>query len=93
MPQCKNCGSCAINHNHYGRDGTDPNLCDACYWRTKAERSASDVKRLREWIREEGERNNTCTFNVLGDVCGYCECKRKHSNNRNEGLSKAVPLD
>ena len=43
-------------------------------------RAAVEIKRLREWIREEGERNNTCTFNVLGEVCGYCECKRKPSN-------------
>lgn len=30
--------------------------------------------------REEGERNNTCTFNALGEVCGHCECKRKPFN-------------
>lgn len=46
----------------------------------KAERAAVEIRRLREWIRNEGERNNTCTFNVLGEVCGYCECKRKPSN-------------
>lgn len=45
-----------------------------------AERAAVEIRRLREWIRNEGERNNTCTFNVLGEVCGYCECKRKPSN-------------
>ena len=35
------------------------------------------IERMREWIHEEGERNNICTYNVLGEVCGYCECKRK----------------
>lgn len=43
-------------------------------------RAAVEINRLREWIREEGERNNTCMVNVLGEVCGYCECKRKPSN-------------
>lgn len=35
------------------------------------------IERLREWIHEEGERNDVCTYNILGKVCGYCECKRK----------------
>lgn len=34
MP-CKRCGSFAINHNHHGRDGTDAELCDVCYWRNR----------------------------------------------------------
>ena len=36
MP-CKRCGSYAINHNLHGRDGSDPDLCDVCYWRKRAE--------------------------------------------------------
>ena len=36
MP-CKRCGSHAINHNAHGRDGSDPDLCDVCYWRKRAE--------------------------------------------------------
>lgn len=36
-----------------------------------------EIERLREWIHAEGERNNVCTYNILGKVCGYCECKRK----------------
>lgn len=43
-------------------------------------RAAVEIRRLREWVREEGERTNTCTFNALGEVCGNCECKRKPSN-------------
>jgi hypothetical protein len=35
---CKNCGSYAINHHCHGRDGSDPDLCDVCYWRVRAER-------------------------------------------------------
>ena len=37
MP-CKECGSHAINHTQHGRDGTDADLCDVCYWRKRAER-------------------------------------------------------
>lgn len=39
MPHhCSRCGSAAINHHLHGRDGKDPNLCDVCYWRARAER-------------------------------------------------------
>jgi hypothetical protein len=33
--QC-DCGSYAINHHCHGRDGSDPDLCDVCYWRKRA---------------------------------------------------------
>lgn len=41
------------------------------YYRLKAEN-----ERLREWIRNEGERLETCTFDVLGEICEGCRCKR-----------------
>ena len=34
---CKRCGSFAINPNSHGRDDTDLDLCDVCYWRKRAE--------------------------------------------------------
>jgi hypothetical protein len=34
---CKRCGSFAINHHCHGRDGTDKDLCDVCFWRKRAE--------------------------------------------------------
>jgi len=37
MTRC-NCGSYAINPTNHGRDGSDSNLCDVCYWRKRAER-------------------------------------------------------
>lgn len=36
MERCKNCGSFAINHHQHNRDGSDPQLCDVCYWRKRA---------------------------------------------------------
>lgn len=44
--QCTRCGSYAINHNLHGRDGSDVDLCDVCYWRKRAESSALDSKLL-----------------------------------------------
>ena len=35
------CGSYAINHHHHGRDGSDGDKCDVCYWRSRAERYAA----------------------------------------------------
>ena len=38
MPNyCKRCYSFAINHHLYGRDGSDEDLCDVCYWRKRAD--------------------------------------------------------
>lgn len=36
--QCTRCGSYAINMQQHGRkEGVDPDLCDVCYWRIRAE--------------------------------------------------------
>ena len=35
--KCKWCGSYAINHNSHGRDGSDGELCDVCYWMKRAD--------------------------------------------------------
>jgi hypothetical protein len=40
MTQCNRCLSFAINHHCHGRDGSDPDLCDVCYWRKRAEQPA-----------------------------------------------------
>jgi hypothetical protein len=47
--KCKNCGSFAINHNLHGRDGSEPELCDVCYWREKClEQQKENLKLLQE---------------------------------------------
>lgn len=43
MGTCKRCGSYAINHTCHGRDGSDGDLCDVCYWRKRAELAAQSV--------------------------------------------------
>ena len=37
MIPCTRCRSYAINPRAHGRDGSDPDLCDVCYWRKRAE--------------------------------------------------------
>lgn len=31
---------------------------------------------LRQWIREQGEQTDTCTYNILREKCAYCQCHR-----------------
>lgn len=34
-----------------------------------------EIQALRSWIRDEGERNNTCTHDILGgEICQGCKC-------------------
>ena len=51
MGKCIKCGSYAINHGLHGRDGIDPDLCDVCYWRKRADDAADEIDRLRECLR------------------------------------------
>ena len=36
--------------------------------------AANEIKSLRSWIKEEGLRSNTCTKNILGEICANCQC-------------------
>ena len=76
MSQCDRCGSYAINHHCHGRDGSDGDLCDVCYWRKRAERQplTDELLKLLEqiyWIMKDDmpvELRSEC-FNTL-DRCG-----------------------
>ena len=46
----------------------------------KSEREWAAVRRIEvlcDWIRQEGMQTDTCTFNVLGEICEGCRCKRR----------------
>lgn len=73
-------------------DNSQPEVVERLRSRNVAKVLAATVRSYSTWIREEGERNNTCTYNVLGEVCAYCECKRKPSNAALMG-GEAVPLE
>jgi hypothetical protein len=38
--------------------------------------AVNEIRRLKEWIRAEGQRNDTCTYDILHKVCEGCKCKR-----------------
>lgn len=70
---CKRCGSWAINHEHHGRDGSEPNLCDVCYWRNRTEAKDAELAGYVEANRHmKGELDD-----ALEDARKYCEAKRE----------------
>jgi hypothetical protein len=41
---------------------------------TSMERENAD---LREWIRDQGQQSDTCTYHILGkEICQHCQCGR-----------------
>jgi len=48
------CGSFAINPNMNGRDDSDLDLCDVCYWKKRA-KGAKDII---NWIESNQEEYN-----------------------------------
>lgn len=63
MTTCAICGSHAINHHCHGRDGSDPELCDVCYWRTRAK---AYKEALDEWFEKTDWVQETAHFSELG---------------------------
>jgi hypothetical protein len=61
-------------------DNSQTEVAERLRSRKVAQVLAATVRTYEAWIKTEGERSNTCTYNVTGEVCGYCECKRKPSN-------------
>lgn len=43
---------------------------------------------LEQWIESEGDRNDTCTYNILKKVCAGCKCHRQ--NYQAEALSDSA---
>ena len=48
----------------------------------------AEIDRLREWITAEGMQTDTCTYEVLGEICEGCRCKRNPEYRRLHGLDK-----
>lgn len=53
MKPCVDCRSWAVNPHSHGRDNTRLDLCDVCYWRTKAEEWRRDAERM-DWLERVG---------------------------------------
>lgn len=87
MNKCKTpgCGSYAINPRAHGRQpDTDLDLCDVCYWRTRAEAqqapaepsqsgSAGEaaIERAIDWIRNNYQEHS---------IASLCDGLRAHMN-------------
>ena len=45
---------------------------------TEDEKNRVWLRFLRNWVREEGERQSICTYEILGnEVCSDCGCGKK----------------
>jgi hypothetical protein len=44
--------------------------------RAAAKVLADHVKEYREWIASHGRTSDTCTYFILNEKCGDCQCKR-----------------
>ena len=55
MKTCKVCKSHAINHRCHGRDGSDDDLCDVCYWRKRSVNNFNipNNTEIFEWLKEK----------------------------------------
>lgn len=62
--KCK-CGSYAINPHLHGRDNTNLDLCDVCYWRKRAnslkavEAITTEIGTIIDFIETDYRRNRT----------------------------------
>lgn len=45
--KCRLCGSYAVNHHLYDRDGTKSDLCDVHYWKEKAGRYSGTLEQIK----------------------------------------------
>ena len=64
--QCNQCGSYAINNHHHGRDGSDPDLCDVCYWHTRHDQLEAELAALKAqepigWYTEDHLTDKSAT--------------------------------
>ena len=65
IKKCKVCGSFAINHHLHGRDGSDDELCDVCFWVKRAKSHDELVKRLAVMTELVGKMNCYCRMSGL----------------------------
>ncbi len=65
---CKRCHSYAINMTQHGRDGkSDPDLCDVCYWRHRAEDAEATLREIMALTVQKPQTTPACpTCNGLG---------------------------
>lgn len=67
--RCKRCGSHAINHNSHDRDGSEPELCDVCFWRKREEMSHCFALAAKNYMN--GKHREVQTTNELWDLANW----------------------
>lgn len=51
---------------------------------------AEENARLKDWIREQGQQSDTCTYYILGkEICQYCQCGRAKDILSNIGIDNS----
>lgn len=68
-----------VNPQYYDQIGTESYERHQCVMALESLLARIDVlreenERLRGWIRVEGGCNDTCTRQILGEVCPSCRC-------------------
>lgn len=58
-------------------DSLQPDSAAAVIVANEYHRLKEENERLREWIRQEGMRSDTCTYDVLHEICEGCRCLRQ----------------
>ena len=87
MSQCK-CGSYAINHHCHGRDGSDPDLCDVCYWRKRAEQQDAEPVAW-QYVWPNGD---TCTASSKEEIETYAKIANGYAEKTQACPGEIIPL-
>ena len=51
-------------------------ICSTYYGTRTAELERENAA-LREWVKEEGKRNDVCTYGILKEICEDCKCSKR----------------
>lgn len=103
--QCNQCGSYAINHHHHGRDGSDPDLCDVCYWHTRHDQLQAELAEVKaelslalkvpsiaaKW-QKDGDHDHVTSLpgELWGETHAERYCKHCGMNKCNHGMIKTL---
>lgn len=78
MRECKICRSMAVNpHSHGREDGVDLDLCDVCYWRTRAERYEKALIDILDSIEIALQNGGQCGICVSLDMKPWAQARKK----------------
>ncbi len=94
--QCT-CGSYAINHSHHGRDGSDGDKCDVCYWRSRAEQLTAALRAEREVIvaealkyADKSGRLEAKVDRLADELRKITELRERHHDNLHDAVTIAA---